>query len=51
MSTEARASCNSSRRFCSESYFVLNHKDHLPSPPSIPDSNVSLQKYAHARFL
>ena len=31
--------------------FVLDHKDHSPSLPSIPDSNVGLQRCDHAGFL
>ena len=31
--------------------FVLGHKDHSPSLPSVPDSNVGLQRYVHAGFL
>ena len=32
------------------SQFALVHKDHEPSPPSIPDSSVGLQRYVHAGF-
>ena len=31
--------------------FVLGHEDHEPSLPSIPDSNVGLQRCVHAGFL
>ena len=30
--------------------FVLGHEDHEPSLPSIPDSNVGLQRCVHAGF-
>ena len=31
--------------------FVLGHEDHEPSLPSIPDSNVGLQRCVHVGFL
>ena len=31
--------------------FVLGHKDHSPSLPSIPDNSAGLQRYVHAGFL
>ncbi len=31
--------------------FVPGYKDHSPSLPSVPDSNVGLQRYVHAGFL
>ena len=31
--------------------FVLGHKDHKPSLPSIPDNSAGLQRCVHAGFL
>ena len=31
--------------------FVLGHKDHSPSLPSIPDNSAGLQRCVHAGFL